>query len=71
MAEFHHNFTILSNMKHYILSNALCDIIYYALLEDNSEVRREQGVSGESSSCPGDVFHPDFHHGHLLILIFL
>ena len=44
--------------------NALCDIIYYALLEDNSEVRREQGVSGESSSRPGDVFHPDFHNGH-------
>ena len=37
---------------------------YYALLEDNSEVRREQGVSGESSSRPGDVFHPDFHNGH-------
>ena len=44
--------------------NALCDIIYYALLEDNSEVRREQGVSGESSSHPGDVFHPDFHNRH-------
>ena len=44
--------------------NALCNIIYYALLEDNSEVRREQGVSGESSSRPGDVFHPDFHNGH-------
>ena len=23
-----------------------------------------QGVSGESSSRPGDVFHPDFHNGH-------
>ena len=44
--------------------NALCDIIYYALLEDNSEVYQEQGMSGESSSCPGDVFHPDFHNGH-------
>ena len=43
--------------------NALCDIIYFALLEDNSEVHREQGVSGESASRPGDVFHPDFHHG--------
>ena len=40
--------------------NALCDIIYFALLEDNSEVRREQGVS---ASRPGDVFHSDFHHG--------
>ena len=40
--------------------NALCDIIYFALLEDNSEVRHEQGVSGD---WPDDVFHPDFHHG--------
>ena len=43
--------------------NALCDIIYYALLEDSAHVRREQGVSGESASRPGDVFHPDFHNG--------
>ena len=42
--------------------NALCDIIYYALLEDSADVRREQGVSGESASRPGDVFHPDFHN---------
>ena len=44
--------------------NALCDIIYYALLEDSADVRREQGVSRESASRPGDVFHPDFHNGH-------
>ena len=44
--------------------NTLCDIIYFGLLEDNSEVRQEQGVSGESSSCPGDIFHPDFHNWH-------
>ena len=44
--------------------NALCDIIYYALLEDSANVHREQGVSGESASRPGDVFHPDFHNGH-------
>ena len=43
--------------------NALCDIIYYALLEDSADVCREQGVSGESASRPGDVFHPDFHNG--------
>ena len=43
--------------------NALYDIIYYALLEDSADVRREQGVSGESASRPGDVFHPDFHNG--------
>ena len=43
--------------------NALCDIVYYALLEDSADVRREQGVSGESASRPGNVFHPDFHSG--------
>ena len=43
--------------------NALCDIIYYALLEDSADVCREQRVSGESASRPGDVFHPDFHNG--------
>ena len=44
--------------------NALCDIIYYALLEDSADVRWEQGVSGESASRPGDVFYPDFHNDH-------
>ena len=34
------------------------------LLEDNSEVCQEQGASGEPSSCPCDVFHPDFYNGH-------
>ena len=41
----------------------LCDIVYYALLEDSADVCREQGVSVESVSRPGDVFHPDFHNG--------
>ena len=44
--------------------NALCDIIYYALLEDSADVHQEQGMPGESASRPGDVFHPDFHNGH-------
>ena len=48
-------------IKHH---NTLCDIIYYALLEDSADVRWEQGVSGESASRPGDVFHSDFHNGH-------
>ena len=40
-------------------------ISYFALLEDSVDVRREQlGVSGGSADSPGDVFHPDFHHGH-------
>ena len=37
--------------------------VYYALLEDSADVHREQGVSGESASRPGNVFHPDFHSG--------
>ena len=43
----------------------LCAIlrIYHAFLEDNSEVRREQRISGESATRPGDVFHPDFCNG--------
>ena len=45
--------------------NSLCDIIYYALLEDSADVRREQGVSGESASRPADVFHTDFNNGRL------
>ena len=28
-----------------------------------SNSSKEQGVSGESAICPGDVFHPDFHNG--------
>ena len=44
--------------------NALCDLIYYALLEDNSDVRKEQKVSGESAARPGDIFHPDFYNDH-------
>ena len=44
--------------------NALCDIIYYALLEDGTKVHQVQGLSGESASHPGDVFHPDFCNRH-------
>ena len=44
--------------------NALCDLIYYALLEDNSDVQKEQKVSGESAARPDDIFHPDFYNDH-------
>ena len=50
--------------------DALCNIIYHAFLEDNSEVRREQRISGESATRPGDVFHPDFSMVALLTLTF-
>jgi len=43
--------------------DALCNIIYHALLEDNSEVQREQKISGESATKSGDVFQPDFYNG--------
>ena len=45
--------------------NALCDLIYNAFLEDNSDVQKEQKVFGESAARrPGDIFHPDFYNGH-------
>ena len=44
--------------------NALCDLIYYALLEDNLDVQKEQKMSEESAARPGDIFHPDFYNGH-------
>ena len=47
----------------YDVDDALCNIIYHALLEGNSEVRREQRISGESTTRPGDVFHPGFCNG--------
>ena len=44
--------------------NALSDLIYYTPLEDNSDVCKEQKVSGESAAKPGDIFHLDFCNGH-------
>ena len=43
--------------------NALCDIIWHALLIDNKAARREQTCSGSSRARPGDIFHPDFADG--------
>ena len=50
-------------LLHIRCHNAVGNPIYFALLEDNSEVCLPQEVSGESVSRP-DVFHPDFHHCH-------
>ena len=40
--------------------NALCDIVWHALLVNNRAARREQICSGSCRACPGDIFHPDF-----------
>ena len=42
--------------------DALCDVIYHALLQDNSGCRREQRC-GSGRDRPGDVYHPDFLFG--------
>ena len=42
---------------------ALCDVIYHALLQDNTGCRKEQRCAGSRLDHPGDVFHPDFMHG--------
>ena len=38
--------------------DALCDIVFHALLQDNSGHKREQ-CCGSSLDLPGDVYHPD------------
>ena len=43
--------------------DAVCDVIYHCLLEENAGTRREQGCSTLSFDRPGDVYHPDFSQG--------
>ena len=43
--------------------DALCGIIWHALLQDNSNATREQRATGDSQRRPGDVYHPDFFDG--------
>ena len=40
--------------------DALCGIIWHALLQDNSNATQEQRATGDSQRRPGDVYHPDF-----------
>ena len=42
--------------------DALCDIVFHALLQDNSGCKREQRC-GSGLDRPGDVYHPDFLYG--------
>ena len=44
--------------------DALVNIIYNALSQDHPGVLREQRASYDDGLRPGDVFHPDFQHGH-------
>ena len=43
--------------------DALVDIVCHALSQSHSGVLKEQRVSYEDNSRPGDVYHPDFQHG--------
>ena len=42
--------------------DALCDVIFHALLQDNSGCKQEQHC-GSNLDRPGDVFHPDYLFG--------
>ena len=43
--------------------DALRDIIYHALLVDNEGAQLEQRCGPDSTSRPGEIFHPDFADG--------
>ena len=44
--------------------DSLRDILWHALLTDNSDVKKEQRTGGQDSSHrPGDIYHPDFING--------
>ena len=43
--------------------DALRDVLYHTLRQDNPNVLLEQKVSGDSGSRRGDIFHPEFDHG--------
>ena len=42
--------------------DALCDVTFHALLQDNSSCKREQ-CCGSNLDHPGDVLHPDYMYG--------
>ena len=43
--------------------NALCDVLFNALLVDDSRCRREMRCDSTSEAMPGDINHPDFEQG--------
>ena len=40
--------------------DALWDVLFHALVQDNTSTRREQHIYGDSQDCPGDIYHPYF-----------
>ena len=42
-------------------NDSLVDIVYHALCQSHPG---EQRVSSDALSHPGDVYHPEFEHGH-------
>ena len=45
--------------------DALTYILFHSMLLDNPGVLREQKVSVDNQSQPGDMYYPDFCQGHL------
>lgn len=43
--------------------DALRDVVWHALQQDNASACREQRISGDCRDRPGDVYHPDFSEG--------
>jgi len=44
--------------------DALVDIVCHALSQRHPDVLKEQHISCDDRSCPGDIYHPDFQYGH-------
>ena len=40
--------------------DALKNVLFHALKQNNPNVRQEQGIDADSRQRPGDIFHPDF-----------
>ena len=45
----------------------IVDIVCHALSKSHPGVLKEQRVSCENHSCPGDLYQPDFQHGLILM----
>ena len=44
--------------------DALVDIVCHALSQSHPGVLKEQRISCDNRSHPGDIYHPDFQYGH-------
>ena len=43
--------------------DALCNVLFHALLVDNGNCRKEQRCDNDTCARLGDIFHPDFEQG--------